>query len=595
MKKSALLIKGFLTLVVVFIGLGQTQYFVVPPEDLPDGPGKRGGSITMDLPSEPETFNPILAQGESSKAVVKLINGTLFEYPRTPALVKEYTFSEDDRILTLYLRQGIQFSDGVEMTCDDVAFTFNDVVFNDDVASSKEIWKIEGEFPRIECTGEYTVQFITPARFSGLIEFLLTQQPILPHHLLADKVHKLNPDVPAGNFNTVWGVGTSPEEIAGLGPFRLREYIPGQQVVLERNPYFWKVDSNGTQLPYLDQIILPIVREDSVRVMRYLNCETDLLRPRPEDVFAIVDRGLYVEVRGAGVTNSHIFIFNQDTKDPALRAVFREGRFRQAMSYAADRESMIALCLSGYGEPRCGPGIAPIFWHGCQNQPDFPCFSFDLEEAARILDDLGLEDTDGDGIRNITDKFLEDHNVSLDGLPEEDRRELKFEILADQGSTTSVCTTEVYTDALRRLGIKIIPNPVPLASLMDALRRGDYEVARMGLITNGDPNVLADIYHSKGRAHYWKPSDTDGEDIADWQQRIDEILMAQKTAPGDTRWDMMCEFQRLVAENVPMVFLYNVSEIQAYKKDRLGNFKGIEGMATILYSEYLFLYEYLGG
>lgn len=560
--------------------------FVVPPEDLPDGPGGRGGSITMDLPSEPETFNPVLAQGESSKAVARLLNGTLFEYPRQPALVKNYLPSPDDTVRTLFLREGIRFSDGAPMACEDVAFTFNDVVFNDDVASAKEIWKIEGEFPEVECLDEYTVKITTPARFNGLIKFLLTQQPILPRHLLTDKVHKLSPAVPAGNFNTVWGVNTPPDQMAGLGPFRLSEYVPGQQVVLERNPYYWKVDPNGTQLPYLDQIILPIVRDDSVRVLRFMNGQTDLLRPRPEDVPAIED---WVEVLPAGMTDSNAFIFNQDVNDPALQTVFRDVRFRQAMSHAADRQSMITLSLNGYGESRYGPGISPIFWYGCQDHPDFPRFPFDPDRAAQILDELSLKDTDNDGTRNITDEFLEKHNISLEGLPKEDMRELKFEILTVEGSKPQVTDAEIYADTLKGLGLAIVVNPVPLETLMASLREGDYEAARVDFISNGDPNVLVAIYHSKGRAHYWKPSDGHGEDIADWQQRVDEILMAQKTADGETRWNLMCEFQRLVAENVPLAFLYNINNIHAYRKDRLGNFKGLGGKATILYAEYLFL------
>lgn len=566
----------------------QAQSLQVPPEELPEGSGAKGGTITMDLPSEPETLNPIIAQGEASQAVTSLINGTLFEYPRQPALVKAYSLSVDGKTLTLILRKGIKFSDGEPMTCRDVDFTFNDVVFNQDIAGAKEVWKLAGQFPEVECVSKYKVTFSTPDWFAGLID-LLARQPILPRHLLADKVHKLNPDVPAGNFNSVWGVNTPPDQIAGLGPFRLQKYVIGQEVVLERNPHYWKVDPNGAHLPYLEKIILPIVRDDSVRVLRYLNCQTDLLRPRPEDIQSLIRRGSWVEVRPAGVTNSNVFVFNQDVKDPALRAVFRSLKFRQAMSQAADRETMIALSLSGYGKPRYGPGIAPIFRSGCQGQEDFPRFTFNLKQADQILDDLGLRDIDGDGTRNITDEFLTDHTVSLDNLPQEKNRELRLEILTVQGSKTRVTDAEVYKDTLQKLGLKVVINPVPVDSLRASLQNGDYQVARVNFITNGDPNVLVDIYHSQGREHYWRLSDSKGEGITAWQKRVDEILMAQKTADGETRWDLMCEFQRLVAQKVPMVFLYNVSDILAFKKSRLGNFKGIKGKATIIHPEYLFV------
>lgn len=575
---------GLLALPVV-LGQSPNNPFQVPPEDLPDGPGVQGGTITIDIADEPETFNPIIPQGESTRAVTLLMHAALFEFPGRPALVEEFEISADETVYTFHLREGLQFSDGEPVSCADVEFTFNRVVFNDQVASPKRVWQISGQFPRVECLDERTVRITTPARFAGFFR-LLAEQPILPKHLLAGAVEQ-------GRFNSAWGIDVAintPNQIAGLGPFRLKQYVRGQRVVLERNPFYWKVDLNGTQLPYLERIVLQVVRDDSVRVLRYLSSQTQLLRPRPEDVQAILDKGLWVEVQPPGVTNSNVFIFNQDAGDPALRAVFREVRFRQAISHAADRATMIARGLLEMGEERFGPGIEPGFWFGCQDQPDSPHFPFDLQQAAQVLDGLELKDTDGDGTRNITDVFLQANGISteqLQTLPPQDERELRFEVLTVQGSKPLVSDAEIFRDALAGIGIQAEIVPVPLSSLVAALLRGDYEVARVKIFSDGDPNKISNIYHSQGQLHFWKPSDAQGEDVPEWQQRVDELLTQQKTA-GEERWDLMCEFQRLVAANVPMVFLYNQSEILAWRKDLLGNFTGLIGSSGIRHSEYLF-------
>ena len=565
--------------------------FEVPSQDLIDGAGTRGGSITLDLAAEPQTFNPILAQDGSSQAVISLSQAALFEDSGQPTLVKNYEVSVENTVWTLFLRQGVRFSDGEPFTCADVEFTFMKVLFNPEVASAKEIWRTGGQFPTVECLDQYTVRITTPPMASVVFSQLLTYQVILPRHALADAVS-------SGKFNSTWGTDTAAEQIVGLGPFRLKNYAAGQRVVLERNPYYWKVDPKETQLPYLDQIKLPIVRDDSVRVLDYLAGQADLLRPRPEDVSPILAKGLTVEVVSqARRTDSMAFIFNQDAQDPALRAVFRDVDFRQAMSHAADRESMISLGLLGYAEARCGPGIANIFWEGVQNDPNFPCYPFDPDRAAQMLDKLGLTDVDGDGTRNITNAFLSrpqaqqalaSLNVTLGNLPPENDRELSFTILTVEGSKPLVTDAQIYGATLRSLGLAVQAAPVPFSTLSAKLHSGDYQVARINFIGNGDPSVIADIYVSTGRQHFWKPSDGQGQDVPAWQQQVDGIFAKQKAGSGKERQAWLKEFQGLLAENLPLIFLYDIDDIWAYRKDRIGNFGGIVGQAILIHTEYLF-------
>lgn len=567
--------------------------FEVPPQDLWDGPGTRGGKVSLDLPAEPQTFNPVLAQDDSSRAVTSAVHAALFEDGgQRNTLVKRFNATTDNTIWTLYLREGVNFSDGEPFTCADVEFTFVKVLFNPEVASAKEVWRVNGELPyTVECPNDYTVEMTTPPMAEVVFKRLLSYQVILPQHVLADTVAQ-------GTFNTTWGVNTPPDQIVGLGPFRIESYDPGQRVVLERNPHYWKVDPNGTELPYLEEIHLPIVRDDSVRVLNYLDGQSDMMRPRPVDVTPILqaDRWVYIQPK-ARTTDSMGFVFNQDAQNEALAAVFRNVDFRRAMSHAADRQKMIALGRLGYAEPRCGPGIERLFW--VQDDPDFPCYPFDLERAVQILDRLELKDVDGDGTRNITDAFLNQPkaqetlacmDITVGKFPPEAERELEFTILTDQGSEPLVLDAQIYEQTLSSLGLAVEFTDVPFSTLSAKLRSGNYQVARVDFMTNGDPSVIADIYASNGRQHVWKPSDAgaQGQCKPAWQERVDEIFARQKAGSGEKRLSWMEEFQILVAENVPMIFLYDINDIWAYRKDRIGNFNGIAGQAILIHPEYLF-------
>ena len=106
--------------------------------------------------------------------------------------------------------------------------------------------RVAFDLPRVNAVGERI--------FDGI--------PMLPRHLLERAWRE-------GKLNEAWGLRTSPEEIAGLGPFRLKESVPGQRIVLERNPYYWKSDGAGTRLPYLDQLAFTFSAGEDMQVMRF--------------------------------------------------------------------------------------------------------------------------------------------------------------------------------------------------------------------------------------------------------------------------------------------------------------------------------------
>lgn len=562
---------------------------VIPAEQFPDGYGSRGGTLIIDLRDDPRTFNPIVEFGSSSYAVNSLIHGTLLEMiplPEgkallVPGLAKAFEVLSDLRTIKLYLRKGLKFSDGHPLTADDVLFTFNDVVFNPDVGGRKSLWQVKGngelKFPTVEKIDNYTVQIETPILAPQILGNL-ANQVVLPEHLLAGKVHKLNPDVSPGSFNDAWGINTPPEQIAGTGPFRLKSYITGDKVVLERNPYYWKVDPRGVQLPYLDEIIMPIVPDDKVRMERFINGNTDIYRPIPDDLASIPPE--YKGILEPETVGDSVFVFNQDADNEDLKSLFREPKFREAMSYTVDRQAIIDNVWLKLAEPRCSPGVARAFWIGGDilNDPEnFPWCHFNLDRAAELLGELGLNDIDGDGIREFPDGQI-----------------VSFELLVLAGARVPHYEADLFAADLRKIGIKVSVHQVSFPVLIERLFSSNYEVARIGLSGGGDPNFIADIYTSCGSLHFYRFSDCeDGQPSPDegWQKEVDELFAQQASeVDPEKRAEIIKNLQRIIAKNLPFIWTVKGSKLCAARFDRIANFEcsSLLGDSTILNSEIIY-------
>jgi peptide/nickel transport system substrate-binding protein len=544
---------------------------VVAASSMPDGLGTSGGTLIMDNISDPQTFNPITARDDGSDAILKLINAGLMSRDGSVAVAESFNISPDETSVTFTIRKGIKFSDGTPVTAEDVRFTLQDVIFNSNVNSSKQAWLLNGQFPNVQVINDNTVKISSTVPFQGLLSNL-ADTPILPKHLLSNSVQ---------SFNQAWSIVTPLSQIAGVGPFVIKSYTPGQQVVLARNPYYWKTDSLGVQLPYLDQIILPITTNDDVRLLRFLNGQTDIYPPRPQDLQSIRDKaadGFNVVVQPAGTSDSNVFSFNQDAADPNLQKLFRDQRFRQAMSYAADRASMISTGLDGLGEPRYGPGISSEFFIG--DDADFPQYAFDMSKARQLLDQIGLTDSNGDGVREFPSSYPQP------GAP------VQFELLTVQDSSVLINDATIYAQALKSLGINVTVTPVAFNTLVTRLlnsKTPQYQVARITISFSGDPDYLGDIYAASGTLHFWKYSDAQGQSVPDWQNQVQQLLTQQAVESDPSkRFDELKQFQQVVAQHVPLVYLYNAQAMQANRKDRIGNFSGTERSVTLLNPDYIF-------
>ena len=234
------LASGFFFLILLLALLPATPVgaaqAVKPGEDvlsIPGEVGRRGGRLVAALRSTPKTLNPVIAldlpsQEVSALLFADLIHINLSSQRTEPALAKSWKVSSDGRRYTLELRHGLSFSDGHPFDADDVVFSFS--VYLDEKVHSpqRDLLEVGGKPIQVRKLGPYQVLFELPQPYAAA-ERLFDSVSILPRHLLERAYQE-------GKIAQAWNVAVNPSEIAGLGPFRLKRYTPGEQIVLERNP-----------------------------------------------------------------------------------------------------------------------------------------------------------------------------------------------------------------------------------------------------------------------------------------------------------------------------------------------------------------------
>src|SRR5690349_7961550 len=263
-KAAALLFALALLVASTVVALGQgapTEYLKTTSE-----PGRPGGRIVTAQRAEPKTLNPVVNLDQPSRDVSRRINADLIHINRytqktEPALAKSWTVSPDGKSYTLRLRRGVLFSDGQPFNADDVVFTFR-VYLDESVHSpQRDLLIIAGKPITITKIDNYTVRFTLPQPYAAA-ERIFDSLAILPQHLLGAAYEE-------GKIAQAWGLNTPPDKIAGLGPFRLKQYVPGERIILERNPYYWKIESKGQKLPYLDELEFLFVPSEDAQVIRF--------------------------------------------------------------------------------------------------------------------------------------------------------------------------------------------------------------------------------------------------------------------------------------------------------------------------------------
>lgn len=410
----------------------------LPPEPLVVTPtntvGTYGGTF----------FGASMAPETTSDLQLGMVTG-LFRFANDlsevyPEVATGYEFNEDLTSCTITLREGIKWSDGEPFTADDMMFYFEDWQFDTDIQPTVAgQWVVGGERIGVTKVDDYTVEFTfaVPNPAFNLLNYSgAPAEPWRARHYLEQFHLRYNPDVAAAATEagydswqlyflaqaaaTTYNYGAQNPDLPTLAPWRpVANDTQRQQY--ERNPYYFKVDTEGNQLPYVDRVVIDYAGDPEVMNLRAVSGELSVAGLDLQLInYPVIREGeaagdytttLVYSERGADVA----LAFNQEHPDPVLREIFRDVRFRQAMSLGINREEINEIVFLGQGTIRQATiNESASFFR--QEWADH-YVAYDPEQANSLLDELGLDQRDGSGNRLRPDG--QPFTFQLEYLPQE--------------------------------------------------------------------------------------------------------------------------------------------------------------------------------
>ena len=522
-------------------------------------PGVYGGSLVVGERAEPKTLNPVVSTDAVSREVIGRMQADLVHINRVtqktePALASSWKLSKDGRTFIVKLRRGIRFSDGQPFTADDVVFTFR--VYLDEKLHSpqRDLLMIGGKPLAVTKVDQYTVKFDMAQPYAAA-ERIFDSLSILPQHLL-QKAYD------GGTFAQALTLAGAPDSIAGLGPFRLKQYIPGQRVVLERNPYYWRADREQHRLPYLDEIQFLFAGNEDAQILRFESGETNVIsRFNPDNYSAMAreqqHRGFELVDLGPSLEYNFLF-FNLNEmpgeKFASLRREqewFRDLRFRQAVSLAIDRQSIVRLVYGGRAVPLWG-NITPGNKLWLNDSLPHPARSID--SARDLLKSAGYS-------WNSAGKLLDAHAAPVE-----------FTVITSSSNSQRVKMATLIADDLSQLGIEAHLVPLEFRAVIDRVfQSNDYEACLMALGGgDADPNGDMNVWVSNGGTHLWNMHES--KPATPWEADIDRLMNEQLiTLDYKKRKRIYDQVQQIIAGNLPVIFLAT-PDVVVGASSQLGNF-----------------------
>jgi peptide/nickel transport system substrate-binding protein len=401
---------------------------------------------------------------------------------------------EDGRIFTLHLRKGHRWSDGEPFTSEDFRYWWEDIANNEQMmpAGPPAPLYAEGELPKVEIVDEFTVRYTWSKPNPFFLPALAAATPTfiyMPAHYLKQFHEKYaDPDELAAKVEQAqardWAQlhGRKDEmydftnpDLPTLQPWRPTVAPPATRFVFERNPYFHRVDSGGQQLPYIDQVVFDVVDDKLVPVKTGAG-ETDLQSRglffkhytflKESEERSHLHTYLWQTARGA-----HMAIYpNLNAKDEVWRELFRDVRFRRALSLGVDRDEINQIMYFGLaiGGNNTVLPQSPLY------KPEYrdAWANFDLEQANALLDEIGLTERSSEGLRLLQD-----------GRP----MEIVVETSGEESEQSDVL--ELVEESWLKLGIRIHTKPSQREVLRNRIFSGEALMTIWYGLENGIPTA----------------------------------------------------------------------------------------------------------
>lgn len=469
-----------------------------------------------------------------------------------PQLAKSWEWSEDGMQLTMHLIEGAKWSDGAPFTADDVMFTWEDLINDPSIVRfgpKGDGFALGGEPSILEKVDDFTIRWTFAEAYPFHLFYLMDEGRfnISPAHVLKDVHPKYNDSMDYKSFQDVLPPDRLPA--VTMGPWVPVEYKTDELLIMRRNPYFYTVDEAGNQLPYIDEAVYQKGPSGVGRTLCTLagGCDhTNLENPSSEYVEAlkraqepdakfIMNWGPEDLAFNIMVNQSETLGVNDD-RDMVIRQLFREDKFRQAVSHALDREGIAQSLIRG---PLIRGFQGGLFPGSPEYDPESVVYyPYNPERAKELLAELGLEDTDGNGILNFTEGALAGEDVVVGLNTSQDAEESQS--VGDQVSAM-----------LAAVGIKVNARPVTsqVFTELDTSGEWDMRIAReqIYLLPFTNCNDLAPLTKNTPT---WNRQGEGERVLRDWEQEMVDLITAYcKELDPDTRKELINQYNYLFTKH----------------------------------------------
>jgi len=463
-----------------------------------------GDSLVEGTIGEASTLIPLLATDSSSHAVAGQIYNGLVKYDKNLNIVgdlaESFDISKDGLTITFHLRQGVKWHDGAPLTSRDVLYTFKITIDPKTPTAYAEDFK---QVKNISAPDLYTICVTYDSPFAPALASWGVN--ILPAHLLEGKDITKSP------------LSRRP---VGTGPYRFKEWVSGQKIVLEANEDYFE------GRPYIDRYIYRIIPDSSTMYMELKAGAIDLMALTPvQYARQTSSKSFTSRFNKYRYPSSSYLYMGYNLRHP----LFKDKRIRQAMTAAINKDELIQGVLFGMGQKAHGP-IVPGRW---AYNPAVKDIGYDPKHAAELLAQAGWKEKNGDGI------------LVKDGKP------FKFTILTNQGNQQRLMTAQIVQQRLRLVGIDIKIRIVEWAAfLKEFVNKGNFEVVLLAWSISQDPDMY-DIWHSSKN----KPGELNF--IGFNNPEVDRLLIeGRSTFDIEKRKRAYFRIQEILADEQPYTFLY---------------------------------------
>lgn len=530
MKKKALL-SIVIALVVSMLmtacgGGGSTQGNKSPDQTTASttaaaGKPQAGGSLVVGITGDPYNIAPWVSNDLNSSLVMNLALPTLMttdkDGKKVPYIMKDYKISDDAKVYTVTINDGLTWDDGTPFTTDDLAFTADYVVknklgFGADMYSGVE---------KTEVVDKTTIKYYLKTPQVNFLTQVGFWVPIMPKHIYENVTDPLN-------FKYT-GVG--------YGPYKLSDYKKGEYYTFQRRPN-WPLANDG-QGAYLDTITFRVYPDANALVLAMKNGEVNvsgsaLPVAAQKQLLASPDSFGVKTVNSLGFG---YFAFNY--KNPLLA----DNNVRKAIAMTIDRDALVNIAIQG-GAMKMDTPISPVYTDLVKSNITFP--AFDIEGAKKVLSDAGYKDMDNDGV-----------------LESSSGKKLEFQLVYRTTSANIDAIANIFKDNCAKAGIKIdlkAVDPATYTDLVTKQKTFDINVIDWGVIDDADSS-LDTIYLSSAALNF----------MGYKNDKMDQLLEAAKVEPDyNKRVDLMNQFQQEFVKELPTVNTWVRINAYGYSKQFAG-------------------------